>query len=254
MDGKTLPYELLIVDDEEIIRNGLSQTIDWPSLGFRVAGTTMNGAAALEFIAERHVDAVLADIRMPKLSGLELAREIKVKRPGMRVVLLSGYDTFRYAQEAIDQGVFSYLLKPSKTEDIIEVFTRLRHSLDKEREATVVELMDGDDHASIKRSISLALRLIAERYAEDLSLDSIASYIEISPAYFCRLFKRETGVNFKDYLTDFRLEKAKEALRDPRRKVYEIAEAVGFRDNRYFSEIFKKRVGLSPLEFRDASR
>jgi two-component system response regulator YesN len=255
VETKTRNYGVLIVDDEEIIRNGLSRTVDWSGLGFSVVGTAENGEKALEFLRDNDADAVLADIRMPKLSGLELARKLKESRPGIRVVILSGYDTFKYAQEAIDHGVFSYLLKPSKAEDIDEVFTRLRHALDADRLGRgAAESPDGDGGriAGIhKRSIVLALRLIAERYAEDLSLDSVAAFLEISPAYFCRLFKKETGVNFKDYLTDLRLEKAKEALRDPRRKVYEIAEAVGFRDQRYFSEIFKKRTGRSPLDYRD---
>lgn len=248
-------YDLLIVDDEEIIRSGLARTVDWEALGFRVAGTAVNGEKALDFISVRHVDAVLADIRMPRLTGLELARRLRESNPEIRVVILSGYDTFRFAQEAIDYGVFSYLLKPSKTDDIKEVFTRLRHSLDADLtppQASEPDFcLDDSDQSVHKRSISVALRYIAENFAQDLSLDSVASSLSISPAYFCRLFKKETGVNFKDYLTDLRIERAKTGLCDPRLKVYEVAEAVGFRDQRYFSEIFKKRTGLSPLEYRD---
>jgi two-component system response regulator YesN len=126
-------YSLLIVDDEEIVRRGLAETLDWESLGFRVAGTAKNGIEALDILEKDGADVVLADIRMPHLSGLELAERIRVHHPDTRVVILSGYDDFEYARTAIEQDVFSYLLKPLREERAAEVFTRLKNSLDGER-------------------------------------------------------------------------------------------------------------------------
>jgi len=130
-------YSLLIVDDEEIVRRGLAETLDWESLGFRVSGTARNGKEALDILECGGVDAVLADIRMPHMSGLELAAEIRVRHPDTRVVILSGYDDFEYARTAIEQDVFSYLLKPLREERAFEVFTRLKNALDGERTDTI---------------------------------------------------------------------------------------------------------------------
>lgn len=123
-------YRLAIVDDEEVIRNGLVHVVDWEAVGFTVVDTFPNGNAALAYLRRHPVDVVVADIRMPRLSGLDLARVLMTEQPATLVVILSGYDQFRYAQEAIDLNVFSYLLKPVKENDIYEVFTRVREQLD----------------------------------------------------------------------------------------------------------------------------
>jgi len=123
-------YRLIIVDDEEVIRNGLRTVVDWESLGFTVVGCFANGNAALAFLREHRVDCVLADIRMPHLSGLDLARILMVDRPEVPVVILSGYNEFSYAQEAIDLNIFKYLLKPIKEAQLRDVFERIRNSLE----------------------------------------------------------------------------------------------------------------------------
>ena len=245
-------YSLLIADDEEIIRTGLSATMDWRVLGFRVVGTVATGIAALEFMDHLPVDVVLADIRMPRLSGLELARKLRQDGSQVKIVILSGYDSFPYAREAIEQGVFSYILKPCKAVELQDVFRRLKTVLDRERrDLDPAQLSVGDGANPPKRSVAMVLSLIERCYADDLALDDAAAIAGLSPSYLSRLFKEEMGTNFKDYLTTYRLERAKAGLRDPRRKIYEVAEEVGFRDQRYFSEVFKKRFGYSPLEYRD---
>ncbi len=124
---------LLIVDDEDVIREGLRSVVDWEKLGYHIIGTASNGERALQFMEQCRVDVVLADIRMPKLSGIELAQEIKQKYPQVKVVILSGYDNFEYARNAIRYNVFSYLLKPCREEDIEDVFTRLKQTIKNQR-------------------------------------------------------------------------------------------------------------------------
>lgn len=123
-------YRLIIVDDEEVIRNGLRSVVEWEALGFTVVGTFSNGNAALGYLREHQVDVVLADIRMPRLSGLDLARILMIDKPETLVVILSGYDDFHYAQEAIDLNVFKYLLKPIKEGQLTDVFAKLKDTLD----------------------------------------------------------------------------------------------------------------------------
>ena len=129
-------YSLLIADDEELVRRGLAETLDWESMGFRVTGTAKDGIEALDILGRNGADVVLADIRMPNLSGLDLAARIRVQYPGTRVVILSGYDDFEYARRAIEHDVFSYLLKPLSEKRATEVFKRLKNALDGEQNDT----------------------------------------------------------------------------------------------------------------------
>ncbi|WP_455383424.1 response regulator transcription factor [Salinispira pacifica] len=123
-------YSLVIADDEEVIRNGLRQVVNWEELGFQVVSVVPDGERVVDLLREREVSVVLADIRMPRLSGIELADVIHQKWPDTRVVILTGYEKFEYAQRAIDCDVFSYLLKPCKEDAIIDVFGRLKAELD----------------------------------------------------------------------------------------------------------------------------
>ena len=93
---------------------------------------------------------------------------------------------------------------------------------------------------------------IREHYADDLSLDDVSYRVNISPYYFSKLFKNETGMNFIDYLTEVRMEHAKELLSGSDRSVKEICRAVGYSDPNYFSRSFKKNVGVTPTEYKES--
>lgn len=125
-------YQIAIVDDEDIIREGLKRVVEWSRLGFDIAGAFSSAEELLGFIADNSIDVVLVDIRLPRKSGLDLITAVRAVRPAMRFVILSGYDSFQYAQRAIDLNVFAYLLKPVKTAEVIEVFTRLHAALDRD--------------------------------------------------------------------------------------------------------------------------
>lgn len=107
------------------------------------------------------------------------------------------------------------------------------------------------DHRTAYRSYTdMAIELINRYYAEDISLQSVASQINVNASYLSRIFKQETGENFTTYLTKVRIEKAKHYLQSGRLRVYEVADRVGYHNYTYFSKIFKKVVGLSPEDYR----
>jgi len=100
------------------------------------------------------------------------------------------------------------------------------------------------------KTVRQAIRIIEERYRTRLTLESVAKDVYVSPAYLSVLFKQETGTNFLDYLHQYRIARAKELLKEGVLKIYEIAEAVGYHDERHFSATFKKWTGVSPSQYQ----
>jgi two-component system response regulator YesN len=106
---------ILIVDDEYLVRLGLKTIIDWPEYGYVIAGEAANGREALELFDRTSADVILTDIKMPVMDGLELTRAVKEKNKNVKIIILSHYDEFSYAQEAINLGAFRYILKSELT-------------------------------------------------------------------------------------------------------------------------------------------
>ena len=99
---------------------------------------------------------------------------------------------------------------------------------------------------AIKRAISY----IRMHYNENIMLEELANKLDITPEYLSTLFNREVGVNFSSFLKDFRISHAKRLLKCSDKKIYEIAEEVGYPDSKYFNRVFKEKVGVSPREYR----
>jgi len=118
-------FNFIMIDDEDFILDNLANSFDWNKMGFNLLATFKNPLKALEFLEDGQVEMVISDIKMPNMSGLDLAKLIKEKYPDIFIVMLSGHRDFEYARAAISLGVFSYLLKPVKHSDITDVFSEL---------------------------------------------------------------------------------------------------------------------------------
>ena len=127
-------YKVLLVDDEEEVRNAIEQRISWEELGFEVIGKAQNGVKAMEIAEKLQPDVVITDIKMPYMNGLELARNLKEENPGVRILILTGFDEFEYAKEAVHLEIEEYILKPVNANELSECLKRLKNVLDKERE------------------------------------------------------------------------------------------------------------------------
>ncbi len=123
-------YTIVVVDDEEELRKAIVRRVDWESIGFQVVGEAENGIEALEVVEKTEPDLLLTDIRMPFISGLELARQVREIRPSTQIAFLSGYDDFSYAQTAIRYNIISYLLKPISMEELTENLRQIKEKLD----------------------------------------------------------------------------------------------------------------------------
>lgn len=135
-------YRVLLVDDEEDIREGISRKMDWLGLGFSLVGEAANGQDALELAESLRPDVILTDIKMPFMDGLELCRILTDRLPAARFVVFSGFDAFEYAKQAIQMNVVEYILKPINADELSAVLWRLKDQLDRERaERRNVELL-----------------------------------------------------------------------------------------------------------------
>lgn len=146
--------KLLLVDDEAIIRRGIRSSIEWDQYGIEIAGEAANGAEALERARLLKPHIVLTDIRMPLLDGLDLSKQLKQELPDSRIIILSGYEDFAYAKEALSLGVHEYLLKPVGAEELIAALCRVREEIEQDeaakRSRISLDLMLNENYPLIK--------------------------------------------------------------------------------------------------------
>jgi len=357
--------KVFLVEDEIVMREGMKKNIDWEKEGFTFVGDAGDGELAYPMILEKKPDIVITDIRMPFMDGLELSRLVKKELPQTRIILLSGYDEFQYAKEAIEIGITDYLVKPITGAQLVEALKKVEKKIQEERsrlvpkednldltnlnaskldkrkleqflstapaeevtpyiEAYFQTLGDGNVRSLLLRQyvimdfyvtaagflqqlgyssdelpkrcgdvkemalvledaeqtkeylirlLTTAIELresmmshkyestmlkaksfIEENYDKDeISLNTVAAWVNLSPNHFSTIFGQETGETFVEYLTRIRMEKAKQLLRTTNMRTTDIAFAVGYRDAHYFSNLFKKTQGCTPREYRSRS-
>ena len=127
-------YRLMVVEDEDMIRRGIVNSIPWQSLGFVVVAESANGKDALEQLEKNQVDVLLTDIKMPIMGGTELSKKTRQLYPDIEIIILSGFAEFEYARQAIGFRAFDYLLKPTNKKKLLDAFTALKESMDQKRE------------------------------------------------------------------------------------------------------------------------
>ena len=232
-----------IADDEVWITLGLKKLLEKLNIDAWVVGTANNGLTAKEEIAHFKPDVVFADIRMPGLTGLELLQVIPDVSPETKVVIISGFAEFSYAQEAVQHHAYDYLLKPIKEEDLARVMNSVINNRGAEKDDLVKA-------PAYDRMIDNVISDIREHYMEDISLTSLSAKYNISLGHLSKMIKDNLQVNFSDYIASLRIQRAKELLRDDSLSIQEIAEIVGYNDYFYFTKVFKKVEGISPSKYR----
>lgn len=240
-----MSIKLLVADDEDTIRNGIAKYIQLHTDRFDKIYLAANGQEAVDIIFRDKPDILFLDVQMPVMTGIEVMRE--ANRAGILpyTMILSAYEEFRYCQQALRLGAKEYLLKPVRSSDILQM---ANHAVDQlfgkagERETEITEERN--------RLVEQAKEYVEEHYYENLMLADVAQKVGISSGYLSTLFQRQMAKGFVDYLNEVRIEHACTYLRQNYLKVYEIAYRVGFKDEKYFSKVFKKVTGQSPSEYQ----
>lgn len=239
---------LAVVDDEPQIRESIMQKIPWKKYGFDQVSGAASAEEALDLLRQGPVDVMLCDIRMTGKSGLDLIETAVKDKYGTKFIILSGYNDFTYAQQALRLGAADYLLKPCAPSELISSVRKVLSSETHTPEPEEGELI-GEDRGNCY--IEAAKAYISAHYQQNISLQIIAEELHLSSAYLSHLFKQETGIKIIDYLNRVRIDAACRLLEDPGIKVYEIAEQVGYENDKYFFYMFKKYKGISPQVYRN---
>jgi two-component system, response regulator YesN len=192
-------HKVIVVEDDRIIRRGICQSIPWSDHGFIVAGEAGDGEVALELIKKEKPQVVVSDINMPFMNGLEMARHVKEISPDTRLIFLTGYEDFKYAQEAIKLKAFDYLLKPVDSNELLKKAKEAAADWDKvvQKEKIITEslpLLQQDFFQKLSRDGEQ--RMDVEKELADLGVE-----LE-GPSYAVILVKDESGEeSFKDRVT-----------------------------------------------------
>ena len=127
-------YQVLLVDDEYMILNGLKKIIDWQSLGFQIVATAENAKEGLAVLEQRQIDLVVTDVTMPEINGLEFIEAAQKERHNFEFMILSGYQEFDYLKGGMQLGAVNYLMKPVNKFELVESLKKIKTRLDQQNE------------------------------------------------------------------------------------------------------------------------
>lgn len=248
-------YSLLLVEDEDTIREGLRLLIRQVSGEFEVRWAASHGKEAMLILESELPDAVISDVRMREMDGLTLTANIKKRYPGLPIVIVSGHSDFEYAHQALQMGVVDYLLKPVRRTALIQALDRVKQALKRtgsseERGGSTAPIVGEDEPSDNHRIIGKVKSYIRNYPDGDLSLQSLADIVHLNPAYLSQLFKSVTQSTLSDYVTEVRMDKARHLLANTGLKVYDVARLSGYQSPKHFMLVFKAHAGCTPTDFR----
>ena len=241
-------YKVIVADDEDRIRNGITKLIRYFDIGFTVCATAKNGLDAIELTKEYSPHLLIMDINMPFINGLEAIKTIREINKDIIIIIISGYDKFEYAQKALEYGVSKYLLKPFSNDEFKEILLKSIDSV----KINIRNSIPTPTDLNLEKSKDDILDYIKQNYHNpDLCLSHIEEKFNIGRTSIASYIKKETGKTFIDYLTYLKINKAKELLSSSDININKISELLGFNNQHYFSRVFKNHVGLSPLQYKN---
>ncbi|MGG1554314.1 response regulator transcription factor [Paenibacillus ferrarius] len=247
-------YKLAFVDDEATTRDTLCSCFPWENAGFKIEAQFSNGMEALKYLLQHELDAILCDIKMPVMNGIELSREIHERKLPVQIILLSGLRDFELARQAISYGVRHYMVKPAKFQNLHDVLMLLKQELDEKKgtgkpDTNVSIETDMNAQSSDHPVIQRILHYVEAEY-RNVTLEDVARFVHMNPSYVSSYFRKLTGQKFSDYVLAVRMKKAAELLREHRWKALEVGEMVGYANAKNFIRAFKQYYGKTPGQFK----
>ena len=233
--------KVLIADDEELVRSSLSRYIKNHCSSVDQIFEAGDGGTALELMIKNEPDIVILDVQMPVYTGIDVMRLSKESGLAPVFIILSGFNEFEYAQQAMHYGAREYIMKPVRAAELAALVNTFADGEESQKPES-----SEDNLSAISRS---AAKFIDDHYSENISLSVVANKLGLSSSYLSTKFSQDMGMGFVDYVNKVRIEKACLYLKQGYYKVYEISEKVGFNDTKYFTKLFKKITGYTPKKF-----
>ena len=248
----TTKYSVIIAEDEILLLNHLAEKIEQCAPDFEVAGKAQTGDEAYRLVKEYSPDLLITDIRMPVMNGIELLEKVYNHCPLTKFIIISGYSDFGYAQSAIRLKVSEYLLKPVDPEELTTALGNIRKQYQIEQKA-YEDIFNESMTRNSPEQIAATLRdYLVQNYNMDINLNLIAGSMHYSPSYLTRIFQQQYQMSPLKFITQMRLSQAKHYLsHNPELSVKQVSEMIGYQDQGYFSRLFKKNTGVSPLDWRN---
>ncbi len=254
---------ILIADDEMISRVTIQRMIRnyCPWAGQVEAAS--DGREAVSKAMELDADVVLMDIEMPELDGMEAARRLRQWKEGCIIIFLTAFATFQYAKQAISLGAAEFLVKPVDPCELKMVLERARDRVGGAEQTAEEETHTADSGPQVPDEViksfgARAVKISQEgkqymdlHYMDDIGVDTMARMFQVSANYFNKMFKQAYGISSKEYLINIRVGHAMEYLKNPALTIREAGIMVGYEDSNYFTRIFKKKTGMTPIEYRN---
>lgn len=223
----------VICDDEKAALNIIRHFIEAKKLPIEIAGTAENGRDAWNLIQCVKPDLVFMDIHMPYMNGFEIISRMKESK----VIIITAYDSFEYAQRALRLGASDILSKPIEFEQLEQAIVR-----------AVGWNFTGNE------AVDTILAYIYEHYNEQIELDTLAELTFCTPSHIARLFKKYMGMTIISYVHKVRIEKSVRLMEEKKLAIKEAAEAVGYQNLNHFYKYFHIHMGVTPAVYMKQGR
>lgn len=219
----------VIADDERATASVIEYFLKESGAPVSIAGVATNGAEAVALIRATQPDLVFLDIQMPVLDGFDVMEQV---RHG-NVIIITAYDSFRNAQQALRYGAKDILHKPIDSEQLMQAITRALGW-----------------QFTPNATVNGLLEYLHGHYAEKVSLERLSAMFHVTVSHMARTFKKHTGQSIGSYLNEIRIGKAKKLLAEPDASIQEIAVRTGYESLNNFYKYFKAETGMTPAAYR----
>lgn len=233
--------KVILIDDNRAFADMLAKSLPWEQIGLKMCSVQYDGDLAMEAIQRDLPHLIITDIQLPGRDGLELVRQARQIVPRARFILITAYDDFRYAYQAIKLKAFDFLLKPFTREELWQIIRRAVESLESD------ELESQTEYSPL---VQAAVDYVQARINQSVTLEIVAEELNISVSSLARSVKRETSMPYGELVTHLRIEEAKRLLRDPAQRVNEVADKVGYKNYTTLYKVFMRCEGAAPTDYR----